>query len=307
VRRDVDEVISRLASRRAGAFHRREVRNAGGDKFLVRRREAAGAWRRWGRDVFTLASYPPSDVQRCWLALLAAGSDSRLGFQTAGELHRLDGVDHGLVAIVTRRSHRIDIPGAVLHQLDDVRPHHRATVAGLPATTPARTIIDLSSVLPQGRLRVAVEDAIVRRLVTLGRLDTVLRDVRRPGKPGIATLVRTLDDLAGQPPPASELERLLHTVAERAGVALVRQHPLPGRPGVRGVVDGAVVASKLVVEADGRRWHARTEQMASDRRRDREAARVGWLTLRFVHEDLVGNIDGCVDDLATTHAHRLTG
>ena len=64
-----------------------------------------------------------------------------------------------------------------------------------------------------------------------------------------------------------------------------------------GLVDLAVYESKVILEADGRRWHAREQAMARDRQRDREAARQGWLTLRFVHRDLVHDLDGCADDI----------
>jgi len=91
----------------------------------------------------------------------------------------------------------------------------------------------------------------------------------------------------GEVPPGSELERLLFQVLDDAGVERPsRQVPLPGREPVRGVVDAAYVPERLILEADGRRWHGRYQAMARDRERDAQAARAGYQTLRFVYEHL---------------------
>ena len=299
-----------MAGRRAGAFTRDDVTAAGGDKYLVRRRVSAGTWRQWWLDVFTLRSHPASHDQFRWIAVLAAGPDGHLSFESAAELHRLDGVAWGDwhdVVVTTRRSNRIELPGAVFHQLDDVRPHHLTVVDGFPTTTAARTIVDLAAVVGAARLGTAVEDAVVRGLATFGEVYACLGEIRRSGKPGVSKLVGVLDARDGEAPPASELERYLHKAAAMAGVRIVAQHPLPASPVVRGVVDAAVVESKLILEADGRRWHARMREMARDRQRDREAARLGWQTLRFVYEDLVHDVGGAAEDIAETHRQRTGG
>jgi very-short-patch-repair endonuclease len=67
--------------------------------------------------------------------------------------------------------------------------------------------------------------------------------------------------------------------------------PLPGRGAIEGVVDGGYPDARLVIEADGRRWHSRVRDMRSDYARVAEAARVGWQTLRFLYEQIIGNPD----------------
>jgi very-short-patch-repair endonuclease len=307
MRRDVDRSIEARAGRRAGVFTRAEVTAAGGDKYLVARRVRAGRWNRWWADIFSLASHPASHDQLRWVAVLAAGAGGHLSFEAAAEQHGIAGIQRGLVAATTRRSNHIEIPAISFHQLDDVLPHHLTVAGGFPVTTPARTVVDLAAVVSAGRLGVALEDVVVRRLARLGDIRDVLGEVRRHGKPGVARLVAALEARDGQPPPASELERRLHQAAARAGVQLSRQHPLPARPVIAGLVDGAVLESMLILEADGRRWHARMSDMARDRQRDREAARLGWLTLRFLYDDLVHDLQGSADDIAVTHAQRTGG
>jgi very-short-patch-repair endonuclease len=305
VRRDVDEAVAKLAATRAGAFSRREVRDAGGDRRLVQRRLASGTWVDRGAGTLAIAAFPRSLDQRRWLGLLGAGPGAHLSHQSAAEVDRLDGVKRGLVVVTVGHPLHLELPGVTLHQLGDVRPTHLTERQGYPVTTPARTVVDLAAVLGRARLQAAVEDTIVRRLATYADIDRVLRDVRRRGQPGVRNLVLVLDLLAGEPPPESHLEHLLRQAVDLAGVSASRQHPLPAREHIAGVVDAAVAESRLILEADGRTWHARYQAMAKDRARDREAARLGWQTLRFVHHDLTTDLRGCADDILVTHRQRL--
>ena len=56
-----------------------------------------------------------------------------------------------------------------------------------------------------------------------------------------------------------------------------------------GLVDAAYCDVRLILEADGRRWHTRIRDLRRDHLRDAEAARVGWQTLRFLYEEIVGD------------------
>ena len=304
MRRDLDEAVAKLAGSRAGAFTRDEVADLGGDRHLVARRVAAGTWEDRGARLLTLAGHPHGHDQRRWLGLLAA-SPSHLSHEAAAELVQLNAVLRGLVVVSVARGRHPECGGVTYHQLDDVLPHHRTEVEGFPTTTVARTLVDLAAVVGTRRLADAVEDALVRRMSSMSELAAVLADVRRPGKPGVRRLVDVLAERDGRPPADSALERLLHEAARRAGVRVVAQAPLPTRGFLVGLVDLAVQESKLILEADGRRWHAREQAMARDRQRDREAARRGWLTLRFVHADLTHDLVGCADDIRATHRSRL--
>ena len=68
--------------------------------------------------------------------------------------------------------------------------------------------------------------------------------------------------------------------------APVRQHPLPSISGT-GRVDATYPHMRLLIEVDGRRWHARFDDFARDHHRDIEAGLLGWRTIRFTWGDLV--------------------
>jgi Protein of unknown function (DUF559) len=136
------------------------------------------------------------------------------------------------------------------------------------------------------------------------------RGRRRRGKPGIARLGAVLDARGpGHVPPASVLEGALFGALAAAELpAPARQFRLPGRGAVDGLVDAAYPDVRLLLEADGRRWHSRINDLRRDHQRDAEAARAGWQTLRLLHEDVVGHPDEVADmvgDVRTARASRL--
>jgi very-short-patch-repair endonuclease len=53
------------------------------------------------------------------------------------------------------------------------------------------------------------------------------------------------------------------------------------------LVDGAYADARMVLEADGRRWHERLAASRADRERDAQVVRAGWVPLRFVYEQIV--------------------
>jgi hypothetical protein len=111
-------------------------------------------------------------------------------------------------------------------------------------------------------------------------------------------LLRALVDerlAAGWAPSESELEGLLReAVALVPGCATVQwQFPAPWAPrGQR--VDGLIPDWRLVLEADGRRWHARVKDFDADRWRDNQAAALGLRVMRFTHPHLTHRMDEVV-------------
>jgi very-short-patch-repair endonuclease len=62
----------------------------------------------------------------------------------------------------------------------------------------------------------------------------------------------------------------------------------------------------LVVEVDGWAYHGSRSQQQQDKRRDRRLAGLGWQTLRFTTEDVVGRIDSVVAEIIDVRAARST-
>jgi hypothetical protein len=108
----------------------------------------------------------------------------------------------------------------------------------------------------------------------------------RSRRPGIATYRSLVDDrLAdGFTPLESDLERELALAVGLVpgGPQVVWQAPAPWAPDDKRV-DAMIPAWRLVLEADGRRWHARVADFDNDRWRDNQAAALGLRVMRFTY------------------------
>ena len=296
-----------LASVQRGAFTRLQVLGHGGDGAVIRRRCASGRWERAAPGVYVLGGLPPDDERRLWVAFLAVGEDAVVSHECAAERQRLGPVPTGRLVFTTHHGDHHRLPGVVVHQLRDVLPHHVLPFRGLPTTTVPRTIVDLAAVSGVERLSRVVENAVNDKLTTEGAISVVLGEVARPGKWGAGRLATVLARRApGEPVPDTVLERMLLGALRRARLPEpVPQFPHPGRQPGRGRVDFAYPDARLILEADGRRWHQRIADLKRDRARDNEAARAGWLTMRFMWEELESDPDDVGRAVAETLAHRL--
>lgn len=98
-------------------------------------------------------------------------------------------------------------------------------------------------------------------------------------------------------PTESELEALAEEILREVELPeIVRQAPIPWAPG-SGRVDLFIPDWRLVIELDGRHWHARTENFEADRRRDNSAAIAGYSVLRFTWRMLTTEADRCVNQI----------
>ena len=302
----IDRHVYALAAEQGGAFSRWQVVAAGGDDDLIHRRCANGAWIRVRPGVYKVGGLPPVPSTGLWVAWLEVGPDAVRSHECAADALHLHPVRAGALVFTTGHGDHHKIPGVTVHQLRDVLPHHVESLDGLPTTTAARTIVDLAAVFGFERLRQVVENGVNDGIVTLDEVGAVLYDVARPGKWGVKKLLRVLASGApGEPMPDSVLERMLLDALRGAGLpAPAAQFPHPGRHPGAGYVDFAYPTAKLIVEADGRRWHQRVADLKRDRARDNEASRAGWLTMRFMYEELCADAEDVGRAVLETLAHR---
>ena len=286
-----DAIAAAVARDQAGVLSRPQARAAGLSDDQIAWRLATGRWQRQHPGVYVVSGASPGWTQDLWAGHLAVGRGV-VSHETCLLLRGLDDVHvprYPLTFAVRHGDHH-RIPRIVVHQLDDMLPHHVGELDGLPVSTAERAVVDLAATVGRRRLGDLV-DLATDRATSVARISACAAEIARPGKPGITKLGLVLDERGpGHVPPQSELERRLLAVLDAAGLpAPARQFPLPGRGAIEGVVDAAYRDVRLILEADGRRWHSRTRQLRRDHLRDAEAARAGWQTLRFVYEEIVGD------------------
>jgi very-short-patch-repair endonuclease len=283
-----DAAVADLAKRQYGLFSRAQVIGLEASDIMIWRRTEAGKWTQETEGVYGLPGWPESWWREVWRAFLATGSDAVVSHETAAAIHRFTNFPRGRIVLTTKHGDHHWHGLADVRQSTDLWPEHVRVRDGLPITTSVRTLFDLAAVTGRERLAIAVEDAHINGQCRLEDLIALYEELRRPGKHGMKKLGRILAERGpGYVPPESTLERLLLKVLRNAGLPKPRlQVQLPWRTQLASRCDALYEKERMILEADGRRWHTRVDQMANDRRRDREALNRGYRPYRFVYEEL---------------------
>lgn len=299
-----------LAAGQAGCLARWQLVPRGFTDRMITRRLANETWTRRHPGIYSMSGTPPSWEQDLWAATLAVGEKAVVTHETA-LLAQAAANDrlvsrHPIVLTAPHGTHH-RVRDAVVHQLDDVRPHHLVDRAGLRVSTQARAIVDIAATGGERYVARLLDHLLVERHTSLAKVAACFREVLRPGKPGMAKLARVLDARGpGYIAAGSHLEsRLLEALAAADLPVPHRQIPLPGNGEVQGCADVGYPDARLLVEADGRRWHTKVSDFARDRQRDVAAARAGWLTLRFSYEEITNDPQRVAASIAEVHRTRL--
>jgi hypothetical protein len=300
---ETDALILRIASAKGGAITHRQLTEAGISTSSIQRR-LEGLLTPFANGVYLVGAPTPRATLR---AALVATPGAVASHETAAQLHGLlPTVGGGLVHISREEGRRRALPGVWVHRTVELGPDDRCVLDDLAATTLERTICDLARRLHFPRLRHVTEQQIVERRTTATKLHGQVRSFVRRGRPGSTKLRLLLLAVGeGEPIAASVLERRMRSILRRTGVGRVQiQFCPPWYDGIRGIVDFALPELQLIVEADGRRWHAVTQAQEEDRRRDRRAARHGWTVLRFSGHEISHRKASLVDELCGLFAAR---
>jgi len=154
-------------------------------------------------------------------------------------------------------------------------------------TTVSRTLFDLAGVEPKGRVEIALDDALARKLCTLRQVNQVFFALARRGRRGTAAMRELLEERGeGYVPPASALERLARKVFEEHGLEMPDFELNLGDDDWIGRVDCVWRSSRLVVELDSESYHGSRSARDADRKRDNRLMATGWRVLRVTWEDL---------------------
>lgn len=267
----------------------------------VRRMRRGGLLVGLGRNVVGLRAEPDRFAQRC-AAALALHSGAVLSHQTAAQLQGLPIADDD-IHLTTRHGARRKGDGIVLHRTAVLEEPDWWTRGQHCLTRPDRTVCDLAAVATSDEhYRWLVMEAVARALVPASRLLACHARLSGSGRLGNARRRAVLFDLLDDSllVAASRLEHRFRTLVTRAGIpgVVLPFHP-PWFDGRYGIVDAALPAAKVIVELDGRRWHATLERFDNDRARDRAAAERGWRVLRFSWADVVDRPATVVSSLRT--------
>lgn len=178
----------------------------------------------------------------------------------------------------------------------------------MPVTSPARTVVDLASTYHRSRLAHLLDDVNFSRLATYCDVGEALIRAGSHRRQSGQILINLLDERGEQTALSqSRLELLLGDLLQRGGVTdYQRQVALPSVGRVNGLCDVIIEKAKVIIEADGRQWHSRQSDVRRDRELDFEAARHGYLTVRFLSEHLQGDLADCTQGLEEIISSRCS-
>jgi very-short-patch-repair endonuclease len=166
----------------------------------ITRRVASRRLHRVHRGVYAVGHSGLTMRGRFLAAVKACGEGAVLSHLSAGALWELVAYEEArpidVIASGPRR-----IPGVAAHRSNHAPPTVRYD--NIPVTTPARTLIDLSSMLPFKPLRRAVREAFARKRVTAAELagTPLLQEADKPTRSQLEDLVLDLIHHGGLQPP----------------------------------------------------------------------------------------------------------
>ncbi|WCB96919.1 hypothetical protein DSM104299_05689 [Baekduia alba] len=281
---DTDHVIAALAADQFGVVTRRQLLDARLTSKEIAGRVRARRLLRCHPGVYAVG-HAVLRREGAWLAAVWASGEGAVLSHGDAAAHWGIAATRGQLIHVTRpsTSGRDPDPARIrLHRVGTFRAWEGTLIDGIPTTTLARTLLDLS---PRLRSR-AMEDVIAQSL----RLDLFdLVAVRRclaehPRQHGAPALRRLLDELAGTDAAdlRSVLEILLFQVCD--------DHGLP-RPAVNARVEGVLVdfywpRQRLAVEADSYTYHSMPSAFERDRERDQQLTLAGHTVVRFTYKQV---------------------
>lgn len=298
-----DAWIAVIAERQHGTIALIQLKALGLSASAVRDRVASGRLHRMHRGVYAVG-HPRLTREGRWMAaVLACGPDARLSHRSAAGLWAIRPDNRPRTDVSVPRPSARSRPGIAVHRTLTLIPDDCTTVAGIPCTSVARTLLDLADVVDRRGVERAVEQAEVQRLFDLRAVEEVL--ARAGGRRGAGVLGSVLAELGTPALTANDLEERF--------LALCRAACLPS-PEVNAslvIDDGPPIepdflwrAERVVIETDGFASHGTRQAFERDRLRDQRLKRAGYEPLRFTWRQLTAQPEWVTETVAAMLARR---
>lgn len=264
-------------------------------------RLSSGRWVAVRPAVFGISGVPPSWEQQVRAACLVACDVAVASDLTAGRLWGLKLPAPEIIEVATPVGRQIRLTGVRHHRRSNFHPGDITRCSGIPATTPARTLVDVSGRVRPERLGPVVDDALRRKLVLLGELRACHERVATgPGRRPTVALRQVIAKRGpGYDPGGSDRELWVMKVLQRAGIRPpVQQHRVFVGAGHYDL-DLAFLPEMVGMEFDSWEWHGSYTAFHRDRERTRLLVANGWTMLPITAQtgaaDLVRDVKAALD------------
>jgi very-short-patch-repair endonuclease len=286
-------VIAELASRQHGVVARWQLLDLGMGPYAIRLRLRRGRLHVLHPGVYAVGHKRLSRSGHWMAAALALGPLAVISHRTAAAIHGVlwprDGAPHVTVPARSLKKRN----GIVVHQVTTIPEAERTTIDAIPATSLARTLLDLARAKDR-LLPYAIDEAADNELLDLIAIANLGPD--RRGMPSLRAAIANYE-----PTPHWTRSRL-----EKRFFKLIRKHGIP-LPAVNQWIAGYEVDmvwrdEKLIVEIDGREIHDRPSARRKDPIRDANLQLADYRVYRVPEIELILR----PDEVAATVRRFLT-
>ena len=272
-----------FAAARDGVMSLAQLAECGLDRDAIGARARAGTLHRIHRGVYAVGHPGISLRGRFRAAVLAGKRGTALArFSAAADWGFIAWKEREPEIIVTRGGAR-RIAGVQVYRSRTLVRRDVRYRNGIPMTSPARTLLDLATVLTENALRRAARQAQALHLVTFGELVEICD--RLEGHRGAGKLRKVVAD--GPAPTASPLEDIMLDLMDRAGLP----RPLINRPltcGGRTIVPDFLWPDRhLAIEADSVTWHEHKLVRENDADKQAILEAAGYRVIRVTMDQAV--------------------
>ena len=244
----------------------------------ISKRIARGALTRRYPGVYSYGRGELSPEAQWMAAVLACGEGAALAHLSSVMLFECSRWPMSEPHVIVPRRHR-PIEGITIHHCLGLDPLDTTVFKGIPTTTVARMLLDLSASHTKHQVAYVINRAAWRHRFDL---DATLRArARAKGHPGTGVLMQAIELYqAGSAGTRSDLEdRFLELMASHP-------EPLVNMEHLGYEVDVHWPERRLAVEVDGN--HTRPRDKRNDAARDRVLREAGYTVLRFTAPELAG-------------------
>lgn len=301
---DLTRKASSIARSQHGVITIKQLARAGVSRTTARRLDVAGVLVGDFKSVRRIASTPRTLEQRCAELCLAHPSTfvtgptagilmglrkmpqrSPITLSSAHPLHlQHDGVEF-------RRTRRVE-------SFDTIRRTDGITIAH-----PVRLAFDLAVTLGDRAHRSVLDQLMHEHDVGLSELVATASRLCHPARPGSGRFATTLATLTDFPTESDAERRVADALLARRIPIETNTHWLDLPNGRRARLDLSVPAIKWGIEIDVHPSHLGVIGSTNDKRRDRQAALLGWSIVRLTALDLI-DLDDHADELVALYRVR---
>jgi very-short-patch-repair endonuclease len=181
------------------------------------------------------------------------------------------------VTTVRKAGGRLD--GVQVHRARRLHPDDVTVKDGIPVTTVARTLVDLTDLLASDRVLRAIREAEFLQLLDHQALNAAVQ--RAHGRKRLAVLKEAIQAHTPGQIVREELEHRFLELVREAGLPPPETNVKITARGRRYEIDCLWREQRVAVELDSRAAHARTTAFEPDRRKDAALNAIGLRPLRF--------------------------